>query len=138
VWLARNAWAKTQVISVSTRASKTRGRHDSSKRPLLRYALWPSTRGPVVAAAPCNRQRRLGNSPNRSDVVARIINQLGIEKVMFEGADPPVFKWYVKNYGNDINLFVDHGQIVQLEALRSGIWGTKSPWVRIQSLRGAR
>ena len=74
----------------------------------------------------------------RTDVVARIINQLGIEKVMFEGADPPVFEWYVKNYGNEINLFIDHSQIVQLEALRSGIWGTKSTWGRIQNLRGAR
>jgi phosphosulfolactate synthase (CoM biosynthesis protein A) len=32
----------------------------------------------------------------RTDVVARIINQLGLEKVMFEGADPPVFEWYIK------------------------------------------
>ncbi|WP_407150645.1 phosphosulfolactate synthase [Bradyrhizobium sp. ORS 86] len=70
----------------------------------------------------------------RTDVVARIINQLGLEKVMFEGADPPVFEWYVKNYGNEVNLFVDHSQIVQLEALRSGIWGTKSTWGRIQNL----
>jgi phosphosulfolactate synthase (CoM biosynthesis protein A) len=70
----------------------------------------------------------------RIDVVARIINQLGLEKVMFEGADPPVFEWYVKNSGNEVNLFVDHSQIVQLEALRSGIWGTKSTWGRIQNL----
>jgi phosphosulfolactate synthase (CoM biosynthesis protein A) len=71
----------------------------------------------------------------RTDVVARIINQLGLEKVMFEGADPPVFEWYIKNYGNEVNLFVDHSQIVHLEALRSGIWGTKSTWGRIQNLR---
>ena len=70
----------------------------------------------------------------RTDVVARIINQLGLEKVMFEGADPPVFEWYIKNYGNEVNLFVDHSQIVQLETLRSGIWGTKSTWGRIQNL----
>ena len=70
----------------------------------------------------------------RTDVVARIINQLGLEKVMFEGADPPVFEWYVKNYGNQVNLFVDHSQIVHLETLRSGIWGTKSTWGRIQNL----
>jgi len=49
-----------------------------------------------------------------------------------------VFEWDVKNYGNEIDLFVDHSQIVQLEALRSGIWGTKSTWGRIQNLRGAR
>ncbi|WP_292443172.1 phosphosulfolactate synthase [Mesorhizobium sp.] len=70
----------------------------------------------------------------RTDVVARIINELGLEAVMFEAADPVVFEWYIKNYGNEINLFVDHSQIVQLEALRSGIWGTKSTWGRIQNI----
>jgi phosphosulfolactate synthase (CoM biosynthesis protein A) len=72
----------------------------------------------------------------RTDVVARIIDELGLDKVMFEAADPPVFEWYIKNYGNEVNLFVDHSQIVQLEALRSGIWGTKSTWGRIQNLNG--
>ncbi|SRR5579875_3472972 len=67
----------------------------------------------------------------RTDVVARIINELGLEKVMFEAADPEVFAWYIKNYGPEVNLFVDHSQIVQLECLRSGIWGTKSLWGRI-------
>jgi phosphosulfolactate synthase (CoM biosynthesis protein A) len=70
----------------------------------------------------------------RTDVVADVINEIGLEKVMFEAADPPVFEWYVKNYGNEVNLFVDHSQIVQLEALRSGIWGTKSSWGRIQNV----
>ena len=67
----------------------------------------------------------------RTDVVAKIINELGIDKVMFEAADPEVFAWYIKNYGPEVNLFVDHSQIVQLEALRSGIWGTKSLWGRV-------
>jgi hypothetical protein len=44
----------------------------------------------------------------------------------FDAADPPVFAWYVKNYGPEVNLFVDHSQIIQLEWLRSAIWGTKS------------
>ncbi|MEK8094835.1 phosphosulfolactate synthase [Methylocystis sp. IM3] len=70
----------------------------------------------------------------RTDVPAAIINQIGLDKVMFEAADPPVFEWYVKNYGNEVNLFVDHSQIVQLEALRAGIWGTKSTWGRIQNI----
>jgi phosphosulfolactate synthase (CoM biosynthesis protein A) len=70
----------------------------------------------------------------RTDVVASIANRLGLANVMFEGADPPVFEWYVKNYGNEVNLFIDHSQIVQLEALRSGIWGTKSTWGRIQNV----
>jgi phosphosulfolactate synthase (CoM biosynthesis protein A) len=67
----------------------------------------------------------------RTDAVAKIINALGLEKVMFEAADPEVFEWYIKNYGPEVNLFVDHSQIVQLEALRSGIWGTKSLWGRV-------
>jgi phosphosulfolactate synthase (CoM biosynthesis protein A) len=67
----------------------------------------------------------------RTDVVARIINALGLEKPMFEAADPEVFAWYIKNYGPEVNLFVDHSQIVQLECLRSGLWGTKSLWGRI-------
>jgi len=67
----------------------------------------------------------------RTDVVSKIINAIGLEKPMFEAADPEVFSWYIKNYGPEVNLFVDHSQIVQLESLRSGIWGTKSLWGRI-------
>jgi len=67
----------------------------------------------------------------RTDVIARFADALGLERLMFEAADPEVFAWYVKNYGPEVNLFVDHSQIVQLECLRSGIWGTKSTWGRI-------
>ena len=72
----------------------------------------------------------------RTDVVARIISALGLEKVMFEAADPEVFAWYIKNYGAEVNLFVDHSQIVQLECLRSGLWGTKSLWGRVLTYKG--
>src|SRR5581483_10388332 len=72
----------------------------------------------------------------RTDVVARFVNALGLEKVMFEAADPEVFCWYVKNYGPEVNLFVDHSQIVQLECLRSGIWGTRSLWGRVLTYKG--
>jgi phosphosulfolactate synthase (CoM biosynthesis protein A) len=72
----------------------------------------------------------------RTDAVARIVEALGLEKVMFEAADPAVFSWYVKDYGPEVNLFVDHSQIVQLEALRSGLWGTKSLWGRVQTYKG--
>lgn len=71
----------------------------------------------------------------RTDVVAKIVRALGLEQVMFEAADPEVFTWYIKNYGPEVNLFVDHSQIVQLECLRSGIWGTKSVWGRIVTYR---
>jgi len=67
----------------------------------------------------------------RTDVPARFIDEIGMEKLMFEAAEPDVFAWYIKNYGADVNLFVDHSQIVQLECLRAGIWGTKSLWGRV-------
>ena len=74
--------------------------------------------------------------PWRTDVPAEVINSLGLEKVMFEAADPEVFAWYVKNYGAEVNLFVDHSQIVQVETLRRGIWGTKSLWGRVLTYKG--
>lgn len=72
----------------------------------------------------------------RTDVVAKIINAIGLEKPMFEAADPEVFAWYIKNYGAEVNLFVDHSQIIQLETLRAGIWGTKSLWGRVLTYKG--
>ena len=52
-----------------------------------------------------------------------------------EAADPDVFAWYIKNYSADVNLFIDHSQIVQLECLRAGIWGTKSLWGRVMAYK---
>ena len=72
----------------------------------------------------------------RTDVPAKMVNALGLDNVMFEAAEPEVFAWYVKNYGPEVNLFVDHSQIVQLECLRSGIWGTKSLWGRVLTYKG--
>lgn len=72
----------------------------------------------------------------RTEVPARFVEGLGLEKVMFEAADPDVFAWYVKNYGPEVNLFVDHSQIVQLEALRSGLWGNRSLWGRVVTYKG--
>lgn len=73
----------------------------------------------------------------RTDVVAKIVNEVGLDKVMFEAADPEVFSWYVKNFGPEVNLFVDHSQVVHLECLRSGIWGTKSTWGRVVTYKEA-
>jgi phosphosulfolactate synthase (CoM biosynthesis protein A) len=67
----------------------------------------------------------------RSDVPAQFAQELGLERIMFEAADPPVFEWYVKNFAAEVNLFVDHSQIIQLECLRSGVWGTRSTWGRV-------
>jgi len=55
---------------------------------------------------------------------------------MFEAADPEVFSWYIRNYGPEVNLFVDYSQIVQLECLRSGIRGTAATWGRVLTYKG--
>ena len=73
----------------------------------------------------------------RTDVAARIVDALGPERVMFEAADPAVFSWYVKQYGPEVNLFVDHSQIVQLECLRAGIWGTADLWGKVVTYKGS-
>jgi len=70
----------------------------------------------------------------RSDVIAALLDTLGLDKLMFEAADPGVFAWYIKNYNAEVSLFLDHSQIVQLECLRSGIWGTKSLWGRVVTM----
>ncbi|EFN54411.1 hypothetical protein CHLNCDRAFT_135754 [Chlorella variabilis] len=66
-----------------------------------------------------------------TNVVSRLVDAVGLEHLQFEAADPPVFSWYIKTFGAGVNLFVDHSQIVQLECLRRGIWGTKSTWGRL-------
>jgi phosphosulfolactate synthase (CoM biosynthesis protein A) len=71
----------------------------------------------------------------RTDVVARLVAEFGPERLMFEAADPAVFTWYVKTYGPDVNLFVDHSQVVQLECLRAGVWGTNDVWGRVLTYR---
>lgn len=67
----------------------------------------------------------------RTDVVSDLVERIGLDKLMFEASDPEVFGWYVKTYGPDVNLFVDHSQIIQLECLRAGVWGTKDLWGRV-------
>lgn len=74
--------------------------------------------------------------PWRVEIPAQFINELGLENVMFEAADPPVYEWYIKNYGPEVNLFVDHSQLVQLECYRQGIWGTQSIFGRIVTYKG--
>ncbi|KAK5172012.1 uncharacterized protein LTR77_003649 [Saxophila tyrrhenica] len=73
----------------------------------------------------------------RTDVIQKILNELPMEKVMFEAADPSVFNWYIREFGIDVNLFVDHSQIVQLAGLRAGIWGKSDTFGKIVSYRPA-
>ncbi|OBT69543.1 hypothetical protein VE03_01095 [Pseudogymnoascus sp. 23342-1-I1] len=71
----------------------------------------------------------------RTDVIQRILRDLPMENVMFEAAEPKVFNWYVREFGVDVNLFVDHSQVVQLACLRSGIWGMADTFGKVVSFR---
>ncbi|RYP58276.1 hypothetical protein DL769_009037 [Monosporascus sp. CRB-8-3] len=71
----------------------------------------------------------------RTDVIQAIMKEVPMEKVMFEAADPEVFNWYIREFGVDVNLFVDHSQIVQLAGLRAGIWGKSDTFGKITTFR---
>lgn len=73
----------------------------------------------------------------RTDAIQSILRDVPMERVMFEAADPAVFNWYVREFGVDINLFVDHSQIVQLSCLRAGIWGMADTFGKIATFRSA-
>jgi phosphosulfolactate synthase (CoM biosynthesis protein A) len=72
----------------------------------------------------------------RTDVVSAFAEAFGLERLLFEAADPRVFEWYIKNFGADVNLFVDHSQVLLLESVRSGIWGSHSLWNRVVTYKG--
>ncbi|MFC5972423.1 phosphosulfolactate synthase [Halomarina salina] len=69
----------------------------------------------------------------RTDVAFAIADEVGAENCVFEAADPAVFEWYIKQFGPNVNLFVDNSQIVECECMRSGLWGKKSSWGRVVS-----
>ena len=57
-----------------------------------------------------------------------LVDRFGYETWMFEASDPPVFKWYLKSFGKDVNLFIDHSQIVEFTAWKLGLWGDRDIW----------
>lgn len=64
----------------------------------------------------------------RTDIIKKLIQQFGLNTWMFEAAEPRVFKWYLRNYGPKVNVFIDHSQIFEYEAWRSKIWGDPTIW----------
>ncbi|XP_066373839.1 protein HEAT-STRESS-ASSOCIATED 32-like [Miscanthus floridulus] len=54
----------------------------------------------------------------RTDIVAKIVGQLGLDKTMFEASNPNTSEWFVRRYGPRVNLFVDHSDVMNLERLR--------------------
>ena len=67
----------------------------------------------------------------RTDIVMDLVGRFGKEKLMFEAAEREVFRWYIYKIGWDVNLFVDHSQILELTALRTGLWAPEKPWGKV-------
>ncbi|TMI25835.1 phosphosulfolactate synthase [Candidatus Bathyarchaeota archaeon] len=64
----------------------------------------------------------------RKDAVKKLVYRFGYKTWMFEASDPPVFKWYLKSFGTDVNLFIDHSQVVEFTAWKLGLWGDRDIW----------
>lgn len=54
----------------------------------------------------------------RADIIAKVIGRLGLEKTMFEASNAKTSEWFIKQYGPNVNLFVDHSQVMDLECQR--------------------
>lgn len=69
----------------------------------------------------------------RTDLIAKIIERLGLQRIMFEAEEPETLQWFVENYGSGINLFVDHSHAMRLECLRKGTFrcGTDYDYHRV-------
>jgi len=64
----------------------------------------------------------------RKDVIKKLVDRFGFRAFMFEASDPPVFKWYLTTFGRDVNLFIDHSQVVEFTAWRTKLWGDGRIW----------
>lgn len=64
----------------------------------------------------------------RTDLVKAVTDRFGFEVFMFEASDPAVFKWYLKEFGPEVNLFIHHTQIFEFQAWRTQLWGDPAIW----------
>jgi len=64
----------------------------------------------------------------RVDIINELNKKFGFDSFMFEASDPPVFKWYLKQFGSEVNLFIDHSQIVEFTAWKTQLWGDRDIW----------
>ncbi|KAL4563121.1 hypothetical protein LXL04_027154 [Taraxacum kok-saghyz] len=54
----------------------------------------------------------------RSDIIAKVIGRLGLQNTMFETSNAKTSEWFIKQYGPNVNLFIDHSQVLDLECIR--------------------
>lgn len=65
---------------------------------------------------------------SRTYIVKDLVPRFGVEKLVFKAAERFVFRWYTQNLGKDVNLFIDRAQVLELTALRIGLWASREPW----------
>jgi len=64
----------------------------------------------------------------RVDIINELNKKFGFNSFMFGASDPSVFKWYLKQFGSEVNLFIDHSQIVEFTAWKTQLWGDRDIW----------
>ena len=72
--------------------------------------------------------------PTSVDEAIQVLQKGGARARAFAGGTDLIVQ--ARERKRDVNLFVDHSQIVQLEWRRAGIWGTQDTWGRMLAYRG--
>jgi phosphosulfolactate synthase (CoM biosynthesis protein A) len=65
-----------------------------------------------------------------ADVVLHLHQHVGREHVMVEAPDLGTMALYVRGFGDDVNLAVDHALGLDLAAMRAGLFGSVGVWRR--------
>ncbi|KAI2604217.1 putative sulfonate biosynthesis enzyme [Hypoxylon fragiforme] len=72
----------------------------------------------------------------RTGVIQSILRELPLDNVhIYTSVSRPDATRYIPEFGVDVNLFVDHSQIVQLAGLRAGIWGKSDIFGKVTTVR---
>jgi len=69
----------------------------------------------------------------QTDIMYKIATSFDLKDLVIEASEAASYTWWIKNFGPDLNLFIDPTQIMQVEVARSGIWGKAVVWGRTAS-----
>ena len=64
----------------------------------------------------------------RWDFVDDFAADIPVRDLMFEADDQDVMSYYLNAYGPKVNVFVDHSQVMQIEAARRGYGPSTLTW----------
>jgi phosphosulfolactate synthase (CoM biosynthesis protein A) len=77
----------------------------------------------------------MASSSVERERIEHLIGRGGLESAARACLEAGVEMIMIESEGITESVGRDHSQIVQLECLRSGVWGTKSSWGRIVTYR---